>query len=192
MAPSQRKPAVPHWASLGVDPGEVLEHLWTSSLVGLSFVKEDGKWAHPSPTLCQLLEYTSNELEGMTFADVTHPLDIAADAEMAKALARGDIPYYVMSKRYISKTGKVVWIKLHVSGFFDSNDKFLMYLSQIAPAEVWDPKAPAVRKAKPPETIVFEFAKKHWKWLLPALGGAITGGYKLWSMYQVLTRALPE
>ena len=166
--PQARKGGFPHWGELKLDPEVVLEHLWQSSLVGLTLVTEDGFFKHPSEALCELLEYTSAELERMKFADVTHPADISSDLEMARAVAEGRLGHYTMSKRYISKTQKVVWIKLHVSGFFDSDGEFLMYLSQIAPAEVYNPQAPAVARTLPPETRLRMFWSRHWKWLIPA------------------------
>lgn len=166
------------WHKLGVDPEKVIEHLWNSSLLGLTFVTEEGKWLNPSPTLCELLEYTQVELEKLTYMDVTHPADVSSDVEMAKAVARGDLPYYTMSKRYIAKTGRIVWIKLHVSGFFMEDGKFNMFLSQIAPAEVFNPKAPAVVKLVPVETRIWKFLGRNWKWLIPALVAAAGGIYE--------------
>lgn len=178
---------MPHWPSLGLDPEKVLEHLWQSSLIGFTLIDEKDRWLHPSATMCQLLEYTSAELESMTYQQITHPADVKSDESMAKSVARGEIPYYVMSKRYITKTGKVIWIKLHVSAFFDEETgKFVRYFSQIAPAEVWDPKTPVVKKEKPIEVRVADFWRAHWKYLLPMLGAALVGSYKVWEAYSTL------
>lgn len=175
--------STPHWANLNLDPEAVLEELWRSSLVALTLVTEEGRWLHPSPALCELLEYTASELEGMTFADVTDPRDMRSDVKMAEAVRRGDIPYYVMSKRYITKTGKVVWIKLHVSGFFDDSGHFLFYLSQIAPAEIFDPKAPVVIQERALESRILDFVKRNWRWLAPALTFTAGALYKGWEAY---------
>jgi PAS domain S-box-containing protein len=62
-----------------------------------------------NPKYCELTGYTRDELLAMTFAELTHPDDRAADAA---ALARGDTSYEV-EKRYIRKDGRVIWV--HVS-----------------------------------------------------------------------------
>ena len=71
-----------------------------------------------------------------------------------------------------------VWIKLHVSGFFDQNGKFIMYMSQIAPAEVWDPKSPVVKKTPTVEQRVVAFFEQNWKWILPGISAAAAAFWK--------------
>ena len=182
----------PPWEALGLDSEEVAEHLWQSSLIALTLVTEDGYFRHPSEALCELLEYTSSELERLKFADVTHPADISSDIEMAKAVAEGRLSHYVMSKRYITKTARVVWIKLHVSGFFRSDGKFLMFLSQIAPAEVYNPNAPAVARTIPIETRIREFIVKHWKWLITATILTVGAAYEVVTFHNRMTDVLDE
>lgn len=182
----------PHWPSLGVAPEKVLSSLWESSLIGLTLVTEEGYWLHPSPTLCGMLEYTQSELEKLACADVTHPLDVSDDLHMAKLVAERNIGSYVMSKRYITKTGKVLWIKLHVSGLYAEDGKLVMYLSQIAPAEIFNPSSPLVRKTIPVETKIRKFLAVHWKWLTIATAAAVVTGYKLWQAYHLLMGAYTE
>lgn len=180
----------PHWGALQLDPEQVLEHLWQSSIVALTLVTEDGHFLHPSEALCELLEYTPHELERLRFGDVTHPADRNSDIEMARAVAAARIDHYVMSKRYITKTERVVWIKLHVSGFFDEDGEFLLFLSQIAPAEVYNPKAPAVARSLPIETRLRQFMQRNWKVLLPLVGFAATMLYRAITDYYRLMELL--
>lgn len=175
------------WSKLPIDKQHVLDHFWGHCLIGMTFIDEKGYFVNPNPALCQLLEYTSSELEKLTYADITHPADLNDDMEMATRVMRGDIPFYVMSIRYLSKRGRVILIKLHVSAFFANNDSdFLLFFSQIAPAEIYDPVAPAVKKAKPIETQIRLFVQRNWKWLLPATSAAIAGSYKAYRAYETL------
>lgn len=181
--------AAPHWSTIGINPEVVLEQLWESSLVGLTLVGADGKFVHPSPVLCEMLEYTVRELEQLTYMDITHPADVANDVGMAQAVLRGEVPYYVMAKRYLTKTGKVIWIKLHVSAFFDEESgEFMMYLAQIAPAEYFQPKVPATRRL-PMETRIRDFLTRNWKWLWATAPAAGYGIYEFAKLVEILLDA---
>lgn len=162
----------PEWALLGLDPIVVLGHLWDSSVVGLTLISKNDNFVHPSDYLCELLEYTRTELEGLTNADVTDPMDIKDDMKMSKMVSSGDIPSFVMTKRYISKTGKRIWIKLKVESITSVDGEFLAYLSQIAPAEVWSPSAPEPALPAPIPTRFAHFMQDNWKWLFPILSAA--------------------
>jgi diguanylate cyclase (GGDEF)-like protein/PAS domain S-box-containing protein len=50
----------------------------------------------------------------MTWSEMTHPDDIAADLEQFNRVLSGKIDYYTMNKRFIRKDGKMAWNKLSV------------------------------------------------------------------------------
>jgi PAS domain S-box-containing protein len=56
-----------------------------------------------------MLGYTEEELQRLTFADVTHPDDRARDVEAVKSLKEGRIQKHSAEKRYLRKNGAVVW-----------------------------------------------------------------------------------
>ncbi len=60
----------------------------------------------------RLLGYTEDELRSLTIFDVTHPDDIPVEEEQYARLMRGEITNRVREKRYIHKSGAVVWISL--------------------------------------------------------------------------------
>lgn len=80
--------------------------------VGMAHVGLDWRFLRLNERLCDITGYTRSELEALTFGDITHPDDLAADLAMAEALRQGMIPHYTMEKRYIRKNGSIVWVKL--------------------------------------------------------------------------------
>jgi signal transduction histidine kinase len=51
----------------------------------------------------------------MSFVDITHPDDVRADVELAEKLFKREIPFYRLQKRYVKKTGEILWINLTAS-----------------------------------------------------------------------------
>lgn len=77
--------------------------------VGMAFVSLDGVVLLANRALSDMLAYTPAELEGHSYAKLTHPDDVAVDGSLIQQTLRGEIPGYVLEKRYLTRTGKVVW-----------------------------------------------------------------------------------
>lgn len=114
--------------------GEAIERFetaFTHAPIGMAMVALDGTWMRVNPALCQLTGYSEEELQKLTFSDITHPDDIAADEAQAERVLAGEIESYTMEKRYITKAGEVVWIELNGSVVKDDDGKPLHFISQI-------------------------------------------------------------
>ncbi len=83
--------------------------------VGMAHVGTDGRWLRANDRLCAMIGYRRDELLNMTFQDVTHPADLAADLAFINQLLAGEIATYAMEKRYLRKDGESIWINLTVS-----------------------------------------------------------------------------
>ena len=64
--------------------------------------------------VCEMLGYERNELLQMTFPQVTHPDDLAANLALANRLLAGEIDGYSMDKRFVRKDGKVIYATISV------------------------------------------------------------------------------
>jgi len=82
---------------------------------GMALVELDGRFRDVNPALCALVGYSEQELLGQTFQRITHPDDLDADLANVERLLRGADDSYTMEKRYITKSGSVVWVLLAVS-----------------------------------------------------------------------------
>jgi len=83
-------------------------------LVGLTMTSPDKGWVNVNPCLCTMLGYTQDELRRMTWAQLTHPADLAADVEQFERLLSGAIEGYAMEKRFVSRSGAIVFTQLVV------------------------------------------------------------------------------
>lgn len=85
------------------------------SAIGMALVAPDGCWLKVNHALCDLVGYSAEELLKRTFRDITHPDDLEGDQELKNQMLSGEIRTYQKEKRYIHKSGRLVWALLSVS-----------------------------------------------------------------------------
>ncbi len=91
------------------------EAAFANAPFGMAVVGLDGSFQRVNQQLCRITGYQEHELTKLTFQDITHPDDLDTDVEEASRLLAGEVASYQMNKRYYSKDGHVVWVRL--SGF---------------------------------------------------------------------------
>ncbi len=64
--------------------------------------------------ICSIMGYSRDEIVRMTWVEMTHPDDLAADLEQFKRVLSGQTDHYNMKKRFIRKDGKVICTNLSV------------------------------------------------------------------------------
>ncbi len=88
----------------------------THAPLGMAISVLDGPWVAVNPALCKLLGYTEDELlDGRTFADLSHPDDLAREQVLLGELLAGQRSSYAIDKRYLRPDGSVVWTETVVS-----------------------------------------------------------------------------
>jgi PAS domain S-box-containing protein len=84
-----------------------------------------------NPAFCAMLGYTPEEMNRMTFLDVTHPEHSAANRENVEKLWQGQIPCYRTEKRYVAKNGEIRWGNLSASLIRDREGRPLYALAVV-------------------------------------------------------------
>jgi PAS domain S-box-containing protein len=88
--------------------------------IGMALSDTAGHLRQTNPALQAMLGYTAKELGSMTFAEFTHPGDVAADQDLYAELVVGKRDYYQIEKRYRRKDGQLLWGRLTASLIRDS------------------------------------------------------------------------
>lgn len=99
--------------------------------IGMALVGLDGRGFKVNRAVCSLLGYAEEELLGLSYSDITHPDDLPADNEQVRRLLAGEISAYQMEKRYLHKSGRVVWGLLSVSLVRDREGRPVHFIAQI-------------------------------------------------------------
>jgi PAS domain S-box-containing protein len=83
---------------------------------GIAITSVDKGWLQVNDRLCSLLGYSREELARLTWAEMTHPDDLAGDAKQFDRVLAGEIDTYALDKRFIRKDGQAIWTRLGVGG----------------------------------------------------------------------------
>ena len=83
-------------------------------LAGRAISSPDKGWLDVNDTLCDMLGYTKTELMQMTWAQLTHPADVALDLRLFDQVMSGEIDGYTLEKRFVHKNGQIVFTDLAV------------------------------------------------------------------------------
>ncbi len=101
------------------------------SAIGLTLVDLSGRFTRVNPALCRILGRTPDELLSLSFQDITHPEDLAADMALLHETLEGKRSHYHLEKRYLKKNGQQVWCLLTVSLARSATGEPLYFVSQI-------------------------------------------------------------
>lgn len=89
-----------------------LRATYEHAAVGVRQVAPDGRLLQVDAKLAEILGYTQAELLERTYADITHPDDLAEEKKHLARLLAGEIASYTIEKRYLRKDGQPVWVRV--------------------------------------------------------------------------------
>src|SRR6185437_7104693 len=83
--------------------------------VGLAITDGCGRFLQVNEAFCALTGHTAQELAHLHVLAVTHPDDPPDTRRLLQQLYDGDIPSFVLEKRYLRADGTAVWVQNSVS-----------------------------------------------------------------------------
>ena len=98
---------------------------------GMLVTALDGTLLKANPAFCALVGYSEHELLQRKFADITHPEDRAAGRELARRMLAGEIEAGRADKRYLRKSGSIVWAEMCPSLVRDSQGRPLHFITHV-------------------------------------------------------------
>jgi len=110
---------------------ETFRRSFENAAIGMATINPLGKWVKVNDTLCDMLGYSWEELQALSFRDITHPDDLEADLKLLDELIAGKRTFYHIEKRYIHKNGSVIWGMLSVSFVKDNKGLPMYFVTQI-------------------------------------------------------------
>jgi PAS domain S-box-containing protein len=84
-------------------------------LIGMAITSPTKGVQEVNDRLCEILGYTRTELQRMTWAQITHPEDLAADEAQFTRVMAGEIDGYSLDKRWLRKDGGIVHTAISVN-----------------------------------------------------------------------------
>ncbi|MDP9325349.1 MAG: EAL domain-containing protein [Candidatus Dormibacteraeota bacterium] len=94
---------------------ERFQRVFEEGSVGMALVGRDYRFIEVNDAICQMLGYEHDELVRLGIKDITHPADFEPAANLSGQMFAGHNNGYRIEKRYLKKTGEVVWVQLSAS-----------------------------------------------------------------------------
>jgi PAS domain S-box-containing protein len=91
------------------------DSIFEQAAVGINLADPSGRFLRVNQRFCDLLGYTEAELLQLTYQQVTHPEDLAPQAEREQQLFAQETDAIAFEKRYLTKTGDSVWTRVTLS-----------------------------------------------------------------------------
>lgn len=93
----------------------LFERAFADAPIGMAVVGLDGRWIRVNAAVTDLLGYAEDELQRITFKDITHPEDIEPGLRFVERLLEGGPGGFQLEKRYCHKDGHWIWAQLSTS-----------------------------------------------------------------------------
>jgi PAS domain S-box-containing protein/putative nucleotidyltransferase with HDIG domain len=99
--------------------------------IGTALVSVDGRYQRVNRALCEMTGYSSDELVGMHFANITHPDDRDGDANAVARLRGSKIAGLHREKRYLHADGHDVHAQVEVTPILNADGEPAEFFVQI-------------------------------------------------------------
>lgn len=92
-----------------------LRSYFSNSLVGVTLISPDSGWIEVNERFLEMLGYSFEELQSLTWAELSHPEEREAGSVQYERMLAGEIDSYTLDKRFVRKNGSVIHTNLAVS-----------------------------------------------------------------------------
>jgi formate hydrogenlyase transcriptional activator len=112
------------------------EERWRSvfenSAIGVALTDLNGRFLDTNPVYQKMVGYSQEELQALSFLDITHAGDREANWALAAELREGKRQEFQIEKQYRRKDGSLIWVRNNVSLVpgTESMPRFIMALSE--------------------------------------------------------------
>lgn len=109
----------------------VFQRAFEHSSIGRTLTHVDGRLLRVNAAMARLLGYTQDDLMQFSLDKVTHPEDLAASYEAMRCLKAGEQQDYRLEKRYLHRSGSVIWALVNTTLMRDSDGQPLCFITDI-------------------------------------------------------------
>lgn len=88
-----------------------------------------GKFLDVNDAFCKIVGYREDELKNLHFQNITHEDDIENDLHNIALIKKGEVNSLEVTKRYIHKSGRTVWVTLIVSKIWKKEKNVINHIT---------------------------------------------------------------
>jgi diguanylate cyclase (GGDEF)-like protein/PAS domain S-box-containing protein len=115
------------------ESGALFRAVFDNAAVGIAQVAPHGAFLQINQYFCDMLGYTRDEIldQGFSYQRLTPAEDLATDTLHVARMLRGELAHYRVEKRYIHKSGRLVWASLSSHLLRDAQGAPLYFISAV-------------------------------------------------------------
>lgn len=117
--------AATHLVSITIERTRAIERLRASEAyiqstfaaapAGIAMTDVEGRYILTNPAYCRIVGRSEEELRGHGFFNLTHPEDRPEMLRLVRRLIEGEIPDFIIEKRFVKKDETIVWARASVT-----------------------------------------------------------------------------
>ncbi len=92
-----------------------IDQLLRDSNIGLFISNREGNITSCNRSFSKMIGYTDQIIQNLNLKVLTSPDDFAKEVPLIKKLLSGEIPSYIIEKRFLAKGNQSVWVKVQMS-----------------------------------------------------------------------------
>ncbi len=124
------------------------ESLYANAAVGVSHMDLKGHFLRANDGFCRLVGYAADELRNLTYIDITHPDDLAADSARVHLLISGELDRISIENRYIRQDGAPVPVHVNFTLIRDEQFAPKMILCTLGEINSKSPRSESLKKTE--------------------------------------------
>lgn len=114
-----------------VESETLFRNLFEKNPLGVVIGDAEGNLLRCNEHFAEIVGYSVEELNQMTFMDLTHPDEIKHEWEVVNKAMEDRLPLMFMEKRYIHRDGHVVWTNLNMSFVYNDDGTLRLVMGMI-------------------------------------------------------------
>ncbi|HMQ98705.1 MAG TPA: PAS domain S-box protein, partial [Ignavibacteria bacterium] len=108
-----------------------LQLIFENAPIGMALTDLSKSFVKVNKAYCDIIGYSKKELLTMTYEEITHPDDRELESEVLSQTKNGTGSNFHYEKRYLHKSGKVVYVDLRLNVLRDSLGKPYQQIAQV-------------------------------------------------------------
>jgi two-component system, sensor histidine kinase and response regulator len=106
--------------------------IFEQAAVGVALINTNtGRFVRINRRYCDMVGYSQEEMTDSTFIDITYPEDLEEDLANMKRMVAGEIRNFSIHKRYLHKSGSVLWVNLTVSPTWQAGEEPTFHIAVV-------------------------------------------------------------
>jgi PAS domain S-box-containing protein len=94
---------------------QLLQAVFENAPLGIAIADAEGRFVEVNQAFQEMLGYTREEAQTLSFIDITHPDDRAETQRLSAEVRHGKASSYRLEKRYVKRSGECIWVIVRVT-----------------------------------------------------------------------------